>query len=237
MERSNKKYRHELKYLCTRQEKVILECRVKGLMQLDKNVGDNEYYHIRSVYFDDYNNTCYNMNEAGVNRRAKYRIRIYNYSDAKINLEKKIKLNGMTRKLSAPLTREQCETFLKGQCLSLSEQDFETYPRLLQEFCLLVKNKGFLPKVIVIYDRKPYVYNQGNVRLTLDENIASSVDFEHFFDRSIRKRPILESGRLLMEIKYDAFFPSFLKQNLQLGSLSQTTFSKYYLCRKYNLRQ
>lgn len=238
MERSNKqKYRHELKYLCSEQEKVLLEYRVKGLMQLDKHVGKDEHYHIRSVYFDDYANTCYYMNESGVNKRAKYRIRIYNCSDQNIKLEKKIKQNGMTRKLSATLTRKQCEVFLKGDCISLEEADFKTYPRLLQEFCLLVKNRGFLPKVIVIYDRKPYIYRHGNVRLTLDENIASSIDFEHFFDCNIRKRPILELGRVLMEIKYDAYFPSFIKQNLQLGSLSQTTFSKYYLCRKYSLGQ
>lgn len=46
------------------------------------------YYHIRSIYFDDYHNSSFYSNEAGVDPRVKYRIRIYNAGDASIKLEK-----------------------------------------------------------------------------------------------------------------------------------------------------
>ncbi|MCM1160251.1 MAG: polyphosphate polymerase domain-containing protein [Roseburia sp.] len=228
-----KKYRHELKYLCGAADIPLLKARLKGIAGLDSHVGEKGYYHIRSLYFDDYNNTCYKMNEAGVDNRMKYRIRIYNYSDKQITLEKKIKVHGMTRKLSAPLTREQCNLFLQGKNLSMGKEALEGYPKLLQEFVVWMAAKQGKPKIIVAYDRIPYVYKQGNVRITIDENIQSSKDFARFFERDMQKSPILPKGKVLVEVKYDELLPSFLKERLEIGRLQQTTFSKYYLCRRF----
>ena len=89
------------------------------------------------------------------------------------------------------------------------------------------------PKVIVEYDRIPYVERLGNVRVTLDQNISSSGDLDGFFREHIRKRPILPAGQHILEVKYDEFLPDAIRCNLQLQNLRQTSFSKYYLCRKY----
>ena len=163
----------------------------------------------------------------------KYRIRIYNYSEKQITLEKKIKVHGMTRKLSAPLTRRQCDRLIQGKNLSMKQEEFESYPKLLQEFVVWIAARQGRPKVIVAYDRIPYVYKQGNVRITIDENIQSSKDFTHFFERDMQKSPILPKGKVLLEVKYDELLPSFLKERLEIGKLQQTTFSKYYLCRRF----
>ncbi len=227
------KYRHELKYLCRLTDIPLLEARLQGIAKLDFHVGEKGYYHIRSLYFDDYNNTCYKMNEAGVDNRMKYRIRIYNHSEKQITLEKKIKVHGMTRKLSASLTKEQCHSLMQGKNLSMKQQEFENYPELLQEFVVWMASRHGKPKIIVAYDRIPYIYKQGNVRITIDENIHSSKDFAHFFDKDMQKSPILPKGKVLLEVKYDEFLPSFLKERLEIGKLQQTTFSKYYLCRRF----
>lgn len=228
----NKKYRHELKYLTSLTEAVIVEARLKGLLKKDPHVGSKGYYHIRSLYFDDYRNTCYKMNEAGVDNRVKYRIRIYNCMDEKITLEKKIKVHGMTRKVSTPLTRSQCELFMKGRNLSMKQEEFAAYSPLLKEFVVWIAVRLGRPKVIVAYDRVPYVYPHGNVRITLDKNIQTSKDFSHFFEEDMQKHPILPKGSLLIEVKYDEFLPGVIKERLETGKLRQTTFSKYYLCRR-----
>ena len=49
------------------------------------------------------------------------------------------------------------------------------------------------------------------------------------------KRPIMPVGQTLMEVKFDEFLPEYIKETLELGKLSQTAFSKYYLCRRYSL--
>jgi len=42
-------------------------------------------------------------------------------------------------------------------------------------------------------------------------------------------------GQHLIELKYDEFLPDFIKELLELNNLQRTTFSKYYLCRKYSM--
>ena len=89
------------------------------------------------------------------------------------------------------------------------------------------------PAVIVEYERIPYIYPNGNVRVTFDLNVSSSCDWTHFWNDDLAKRPIMPAGMHLMEVKFDEFLPDFIYHNLNLGTLSQTAYSKYYLCRKY----
>ena len=176
------KSRHEYKFSVNEKDLLMLGMRLAPLIAKDAHVGEQGYYHIRSVYFDDYHNNSFYSNEAGVDPRVKYRIRIYNASDASIKLEKKIKENGMTRKYAAPLSRQQADTLIRGELLPISQKDLESYPPLLAQFLLLMRTRRMQPKVIVAYDRIPYVDRRGNVRITFDKNIAASVDFSHFIE-------------------------------------------------------
>lgn len=51
-------YRHEFKYLCSSAELAVLRVRLFGLMQPDPHVGTDGMYRIRSLYFDDCQDTC-----------------------------------------------------------------------------------------------------------------------------------------------------------------------------------
>lgn len=222
-------WRHELKYVCTVPQMKIVESRVRPLLRLDPHTGQAGRYSIRSVYFDDEWNSCYLENEDGTDPREKFRIRIYNASDEKITLELKQKRRGMTRKLSCPLGREQCRRILRGEML---EDDVELAP-LLRKFVLQQKGRNLMPKVIVEYERVPYIFKLGNVRVTLDENIVSSSQTEHFLDSDFRRRPVMPAGQHVLEIKYDEFLPDSVRQVLALETLQRTSFSKYYLCRTF----
>lgn len=222
-------WRHELKYVCTVPQMKIVESRVRPLLRLDPHTGQAGRYSIRSVYFDDEWNSCYLENEDGTDPREKFRIRIYNASDEKITLELKQKRRGMTRKLSCPLGREQCRRILRGEIL---EDDVELAP-LLRKFVLQQKGRNLMPKVIVEYERVPYIFKLGNVRVTLDENIVSSSQTEHFLDSDFRRRPVMPAGQHVLEIKYDEFLPDSVRQVLALETLQRTSFSKYYLCRTF----
>lgn len=227
-----KKSRHEYKFQIDEKDIALIKARVGKVMQKDAHAGQQGFYQIRSIYFDDVADTCYYQNEAGTDPRAKYRIRIYNAQDTSIRLEKKVKQNGKTRKYTAPLTREQADFLISGESLSMEAQVFETYPELLREFLVLMRTRHMQPKVMTVYDRIPYVDARGNVRVTLDRNISASTDFAHFFEKDLKKEPILPPGRHLLEVKYDEFLPAHIKAGLDLGHLRQITFSKYYLCRK-----
>ena len=106
---------------------------------------------------------------------------------------------------------------------------------LLEKFYLLQQQHDLKPKIIVSYDRTPFVYDAGNVRITFDRNIGSTTDLNRFFDSYLPVRPILPVGKHILEVKYDEFLPNSLYDIMSLGSLRQTTFSKYYLCRKFTV--
>lgn len=133
--------------------------------------------------------------------------------------------------LSCPITKEQCEMLMRGEIPDIGKDA----PPVLQKLCLLMRTRLLRPKVIVEYDRVPYIYPQGNVRITLDENIRSSSRVELFLEDQIPTRPILPAGQHILEVKYDEYLPDFIYRAVQLQGLHRTAFSKYYLCRRYHL--
>lgn len=223
------KYRHELKYLISVGEIQLIKNRISNLIPQDSHVGESGVYSIRSLYFDDYDNRCYYENENGTDPREKFRIRIYNHSTERITLECKRKERGKTLKTSCPLTIEQTRILMKGKTIL----DMANQPEVLRKLTLQMLTRRMRPVVIVEYDRIPYVYKNGNVRITLDTNIASSKEIGTFLDETIPRRPVMSSGQQLLEVKYDEYLPDFIYRNLQLHSLQQTAFSKYYICRKF----
>ena len=223
------KYRHELKYLVSSAEIAILRARIQGLMKIDPHAISGQYA-IRSLYFDDQYNRCYYENENGHDPRAKYRIRIYNHQDSVIHLERKHKERNKTRKLSCELTRDLADQLISGEMGNPS-----ACPQLVQELIADMLGNRMHPVIIVDYDRIPYVYPLGNVRVTFDTSISSSKELHRFFEETITKRPVLPPGMQLMEVKFDEYLPDVIHRALQLNTLQQTTFSKYYLCRKYSM--
>lgn len=221
-------FRHELKYLITSAQVQMLKSRLTGIAPLDSHASGGSY-RIRSLYFDDYDDRCFYENENGVDPREKFRIRIYNADTRRITLECKRKERGKTLKTACPLTLEQALRLMEGIPLG----DIAHQPPLLRKLTMRMLTARMRPVVIVEYDRVPYIYRLGNVRLTLDTNISSCADVGRFLEADIPRRPVMPMGQQLLEVKYDAFLPDFLYRSLALENLSQTAFSKYYLCRKY----
>ena len=223
------KSRHEFKYRCTEAQLCILQNRLNNVLSLDSHAGP-EGYTIRSMYFDTHTNQYYHENENGTDPRKKFRIRLYNADHSRITLECKRKEHTKTTKTACRLTVEQYQQILQN---SLSFFPDRPDP-VLNEFLFLQKTKNLKPAVIVEYDRIPYICPAGNVRITLDRNIRSSSSFSHFFDPVIPTRPLMPAAQHILEVKYDELLPDYIHDLLQLDCLQQTTFSKYYLCRKHS---
>lgn len=231
MKQEEPKSRHEMKYLISAAQITILKSRINNLMKRDSHVSADGCYNVRSLYFDDYYNRCFYENENGTEPREKYRIRIYNHSSERIQLECKRKEHGKTMKTSCALTREQAEKLIQGYVLPQTE----ILSPLLRKFMYEMQSRRLHPVIIVEYERIPFVYKNGNVRLTFDTNISSSSEISDFFLEKLPKRPIMPVGQHLMEVKYDEYLPDVIYRSLNLNQLQLTTYSKYYLCRKYNL--
>lgn len=225
-------YRHELKYLVSQTEMLLLQSRISTIMCQDSHVSESGSYRIRSLYFDDFNNRCYYENENGTDPREKFRIRLYQNSTERIVLECKRKERGKTRKISSLLSIEQTEALMHGLLPGT-----DASPSLLQKMILQMQLQLLHPVVIVEYERIPYVYRNGNVRVTFDVNLSASSDTGEFLSEKITRRPVMPKNLYLMEVKYDEYLPDFIYNALNLKVLQQTAFSKYYICRKLSLRE
>ena len=224
-------YRHEYKYPLSKGQILIEEAKLSGIAQKDSHAGSAGFYNIRSLYFDDYYDSCYMDNVNGVDNREKYRIRIYNGSRERISLELKQKLHGKTHKSFCLISPSQCEELMKG----IIPSNIDPAQQVLKKLAYLMAVRLMRPVVIVAYDRVPYVYRQqdANVRITFDSNIISISEPEAFFDREAAGRGVLPEGEALMEVKFDSFLPDEVNALLQLNGLQVSTFSKYFLCRRF----
>lgn len=220
-------WRHEMKYVVSQAQVVLLQSRVRGLMRLDPHASSGSYV-VRSLYFDDWENRCYHENLCGTDPREKLRLRTYDRMAKSVRLECKRKERGMTLKTSCPLTLAQAEELVHGRVAAGDEP-------LLNKFALLSRTCLMRPVVIVEYERVPFVYHTGNVRVTFDLNIASSHAVDSFLLGDITHRPVMPPGQHLLEVKWDGFLPDPIYHALDLGSLRRTAFSKYCLCRRRSL--
>ena len=157
-------FRHEYKYLCDGGQLTVERARLASLLKPDPHAGADGSYAVRSLYFDDPEDSCLLENEDGTDPRAKYRLRIYNGSDARISLERKAKIRGMTHKDAAPVSRADAEALLAGEIPFPRPDHSPLFRRMLADMGLRVLK----PRVIVQYDRTPFVLETGNVRITLE---------------------------------------------------------------------
>ena len=227
------KFRHELKFVCTEYELNLIEQRIKNVCSKDLHAGIDGKYSIRSLYFDTYNDEYYLENKMGIDCRKKYRIRIYNGSTEAIKLECKYAYRGMKAKEVCNISIAQYYDILDNNPTVIQNDE----QKLLETFVIEKNMKLLKPKIIVEYERTPYIYRAGNVRVTFDRNIMSSTDIEHFTNGDLSRRNIMPEGVHLLEVKYDDFLPStILKLITAEQMLRKTSFSKYMLCRDYNNR-
>lgn len=220
-------YRVEDKYCCSIQEMYYLQRVLGAVLQSDSNESSVEGYSISSLYFDDWEDSCLRDTVDGTEIRCKYRIRIYNHSLDTIKLEVKEKLDSRIYKKSRNITQGQMRQLMCGECIENigSMEDPATL------FNLAIRTRGLRPRVIVTYERKAFIYQAGNVRITFDRNVRADRFVENF-GKPDSEYDWLRVQDAVLEVKYDEFIPSFILQLLEIGNMQQTTYSKYQLCRE-----
>lgn len=221
--------RHELKHSIHPGDDTILSHRLKKLFLHDEHADSHGTYRVSSLYFDTPYDKALRQKIDGVNMREKFRIRYYNEELSFIRLEKKIKLNGLCGKLSAPLQASHVERILSGEISFLRDSG---HPLLIE---LYSKMQGQLlrPKTIVTYDREAFLYPPGNVRITIDRGLHTGLactDFLHPF----RYQADVSENLSLLEIKFDSFLPQIVQMAVQIPNRRAAAFSKYAVCRRFD---
>lgn len=222
-------YRHELKYSIDMGTYLALRQRLRPVMKPDSHAEAEGRYTIHSIYFDNADDKALREKLYGVAQREKWRIRWYNDDLSFIMLEKKMKRDNLCRKLSTPLTEGECRALAEGKTDWMSEH-FAPLVRELHEKC---RAQQLRPRVLVSYEREAYVYAPGNVRVTFDSQIRTSLYHRELLDGAAGISAVDTAGQRILEVKYDAFLPDIIRLLLQCGTLRQQAFSKYGACRRF----
>ena len=220
---NERKFRHELKYLINKRDMDSCLSRIRQFAEPDKHASGG-VYSVRSLYYDDEYNSAYEDKESGVPRRFKYRIRIYDMDESFISLEKKIKEGSFIKKESAVLSRAEYDLIRAGETGHLLKRS----EKAAKEFAVSCRMDRLHPEVIVDYERIPFVYEHGNVRITFDTNIRA-VDDDDIFVRDDPSYSALPADLLVMEVKYTEFLPDIFRVVLP-GEGSRLASSKYVMC-------
>lgn len=222
------KLRHEYKIFLNYSDYLTIRSRLRAVLPHDKHVSTNGEYKIRSLYFDNYNDKALLEKLSGVNMREKFRIRCYNDNYDIINLEKKSKINGYTNKVSERITKDEVRKLITGDAKWMLSS---TRP-LVSELYIKMKTEQLRPKTIVDYYREPFIYTAGNVRITLDRDLRTSVKNIDMLDPNV---PMIKANEIavVLEVKYDKYIPSLISDIVKVQNRQISTFSKYVAGRVY----
>ena len=220
-------FRHEWKHEINYSDMLILRQRLKTVMKPDENAVDGKYF-IRSLYFDNLSDKALREKIDGVNCREKFRIRYYNSDTSLIHLEKKSKINGLGNKQSANLSAEEAQKIVDGDLDWMIDCDRP----LVQELYSKMMSQGLRPKTIVDYTREPFIFSAGNVRVTLDYDIRTGLYCTDFLNTDCITIPA-GNAPIILEVKWDEFLPSVIRDIVQLESRRTAAFSKYAVYRIY----
>lgn len=221
------KFRHEWKHEINPSDMLALRSRLQAVMVMDSHT-INGKYEIRSLYFDNLQDQALLDKINSVNLREKFRVRYYNGDTSFILLEKKSKINSLCRKEQTQLSTAE------AQAISDCNMDMlrESVKPLVQELYLKMQTQGLQPKTIVDYTREAFVYAPGNVRVTLDYNIRTGITGTDFLKNDCVTIPA-GNAPVILEVKWDQFLPSVIRDIVQLNGRHSSAFSKYAACRIY----
>jgi len=223
--------RHELKYFISTSQYQVLSRVLSQVLHPDPHSDENNEYHIRSLYFDTVFNDALYEKISGVANRDKYRIRIYNYSDRRINFECKSKVGDLISKRSALITRDLCEQLMIGDPSGLENTPYG----LLRDVFREMRLRLLKPVVIVDYVREAYLHPVENVRITFDKQLHSGLYSHDLFNPHLPTVPPIGSDQVILEVKFDRVLPTYISDVLSqsVGWACRSAISKYTLCRRF----
>ena len=220
-------YRHEWKHEIGYSDLLSIRARLRAVAEPDRHAVDGKYL-IRSLYFDNLDDKALREKIDGVNMREKFRIRYYNVDTSIIHLEKKSKRNGLGTKYSAPLTAGEAQKIVDGDIGWMMDSPHS----LIRELYCKMRYQGLRAKTIVDYTREPFIYAPGNVRVTFDYDIRTGLDCTDFLNADCVTVPAGDAP-IILEVKWDEFLPSIIRDCVQTPGRRVTAFSKYAQCRVY----
>ena len=215
--------RKEIKYIVPLQTAYAIEQKLDRLLARDAHCIDSAYT-IRSLYFDTVDNTDYWDKIAGIERRKKLRLRIYNQDCSLCKLEVKQKTGELQDKESFIVDSGDAHQLSFGETDVLKKY-FKEVPFSITLYAAMSWD-CYWPAVQIEYDRTAWQYPLYDTRITLDRNVRASESNMDIFASDLICTPVLQ-GQAILEVKYNEKMTGFISDVLGQFQLTQESYSKY----------
>ena len=218
--------RKERKFLIT-SEQMYHDTHVLSqvLREDPHNRGDG--YMIRSLYFDTPDDRDFHEKEDGIELRRKLRLRCYAPDADFAVLEMKQKQGDSQRKRSLRMARADAQRLIQG--------DYSVLLRYAEPFAAecfgMLHMYAYRPKSVVEYRRKAYVAKENKIRITYDHHIIGTESCFDIFSRDLLQNPLLYPSLVVVEVKYNGFLLSYIKDMMERCNASELSVGKYSLSR------
>ena len=193
--------REEVKYLLNLDEYSKKRDYLKKILIPDEH-NNQQGYLVRSLYFDTFDDRDFYEKEMGIELRRKIRLRVYDPKSKYAYLEIKQKQGKYQQKRSLKLEKKDAIDISKG-----------IYEPLL--------------KYKDVFALECYAY----MKITFDRNIRSTESNFNVFDENLLTSPVLDNSNVILEVKYNGFLLSYIKDALKNSVKTNTSVSKYSLSR------
>lgn len=218
--------RREIKYLLDHATVCSLQRKLGMVLPVDRQKTQGGYL-VRSLYFDTVYDKDYYDKIDGLEMRRKIRLRIYSSEDITAKLEVKEKQGGDQWKRSATLSKEDARLLIAGDYQTLRQKNLSPF---LQTVLQKMETEAYLPKTIVEFRRLAFIGKSNDTRITFDSQLkATEANFD-LFSPQLSLYPILYP--VILEVKYNHFLLSYIKQLLNLADQTPVATSKYALARQ-----
>jgi hypothetical protein len=182
---------------------------------------------VRSLYFDTIYDKDYEEKQNGIKNRRKIRLRIYDVNDNFAMLEMKQKDGEYQLKKSLKLNKEDSIELINGNYSVLLK-----YKEEFAKQCYAIMNmECYKPKTVVEYKRKAFIADVNNIRITFDSDIRTNEINYNIFDKNLILNDTLNRPDIILEVKYNNFLLSYIKDFIEKVEKSETSISKYSIAR------
>lgn len=217
-------FRHEFKYNMTAKEEGIIKNKLSKVLKIDR---DPNGYMVRSLYFDSIDDIDLNEKLIGALSRKKIRLRIYETNPQFVKLELKNKYDINQLKESIIISMSDAKELIKGNysiLLNYNDNIATKIYTIMREYC-------YIPKVIIEYKRLAFI-TQNNTRITIDSDIRKSYNINDFFNEHINYDIVSDKNTFVLEVKFNEFLESYIKDILSSYVGSNVSVSKYLISRE-----
>ena len=224
--------RFEMKFVISRDQRAALMPRLLPHLRADVNAGDDAFYPIISLYYDNPDRDCYWEKIRGQGSRRKMRVRVYGSLDGKLPptsfIEVKHKCDSRVVKRRAQMPLEAALKVGAGDGIDLPLNFADQ--KVVAEVHSLVQRRGFRPHCCMRFDRQAFAdANPGSdLRITFDTGIGYRLhDLTPVPDDRSFSDYLLREGESVMELKVTGSVPYWLARMLGEVGCILTSHSKY----------